>query len=230
MSSRTPVEPGRHRHPSASSVRPIGDRDVSITIRFCGAAHTVTGSCYLFQTRAGRFLVDCGLFQGQKTLKELNYGAFPFDPASIRHRASDACPYRSQRAVAKAGEGRLQRPHPGDARHDRSVFLHAARRRKHPGIRGCHPQPAQCRPQACRGQSDLYAGRCDRITAVVPAGRIRDLGGRRCRACGRVTGTPGIFWGRLPSNSSSPAKAASGQAAATARLRRYRSGCEIAPA
>ena len=56
---------------------------MSITIRFCGAAHTVTGSCYLFQTRAGRFLVDCGLFQGQKTLKELNYGAFPFDPASI---------------------------------------------------------------------------------------------------------------------------------------------------
>ena len=43
----------------------------------------MTGSCYLFQTRAGRFLVDCGLFQGQKTLKELNYGAFPFDPASI---------------------------------------------------------------------------------------------------------------------------------------------------
>ena len=56
---------------------------MSITIRFCGAAHTVTGSCYLFQTRAGRFLIDCGLFQGQKTLKELNYGAFPFDPASI---------------------------------------------------------------------------------------------------------------------------------------------------
>ena len=57
---------------------------MSITIRFCGAAHTVTGSSYLFQTAAGRFLVDCGLFQGQKTLKELNYGAFPFRPADIR--------------------------------------------------------------------------------------------------------------------------------------------------
>jgi metallo-beta-lactamase family protein len=56
---------------------------MSVTIRFCGAAHTVTGSCYLFQTRSGRFLVDCGLFQGQKTLKELNYGAFPFDPRGI---------------------------------------------------------------------------------------------------------------------------------------------------
>ena len=56
---------------------------MSVTIRFCGAARTVTGSCYLFETRSGRFLVDCGLFQGQKTLKELNYGAFPFRPADI---------------------------------------------------------------------------------------------------------------------------------------------------
>jgi metallo-beta-lactamase family protein len=56
---------------------------MSITVRFCGAARTVTGSSYLFQTATGRFLVDCGLFQGQKTLKELNYGAFPFRPADI---------------------------------------------------------------------------------------------------------------------------------------------------
>ena len=56
---------------------------MSVTIRFCGAARTVTGSCNLFETRSGRFLVDCGLFQGQKTLKELNYGAFPFRPAEI---------------------------------------------------------------------------------------------------------------------------------------------------
>ena len=56
---------------------------MSITLRFCGAARTVTGSCYLFETPAGRLLVDCGLFQGPKTLKELNYGAFPFSPASI---------------------------------------------------------------------------------------------------------------------------------------------------
>jgi metallo-beta-lactamase family protein len=56
---------------------------MSVTIRFCGAARTVTGSCYLFETKGGRFLVDCGLFQGQKTLKELNYGAFPFRASSI---------------------------------------------------------------------------------------------------------------------------------------------------
>lgn len=56
---------------------------MSVTIRFCGAAHTVTGSCHLVQTDTGRFLIDCGLFQGQKTLKELNYGAFPFRPSDI---------------------------------------------------------------------------------------------------------------------------------------------------
>jgi metallo-beta-lactamase family protein len=56
---------------------------MSVTIRFCGASRTVTGSCYLFETPTGRFLVDCGLFQGQKTLKELNYGTFPFRPTDI---------------------------------------------------------------------------------------------------------------------------------------------------
>jgi metallo-beta-lactamase family protein len=56
---------------------------MSTTIRFCGAAHTVTGSCFLLETRSGRFLIDCGLFQGQKTLKELNYGPFPFRPTDI---------------------------------------------------------------------------------------------------------------------------------------------------
>ena len=56
---------------------------MSITLRFCGAARTVTGSCHLFETPAGRLLVDCGLFQGPKTLKELNYDAFPFLPADI---------------------------------------------------------------------------------------------------------------------------------------------------
>ncbi len=56
---------------------------MSVTIRFCGAARTVTGSCHLFETGSGRFTVDCGLFQGQKTLKELNYGAFPFHPCDV---------------------------------------------------------------------------------------------------------------------------------------------------
>ena len=56
---------------------------MGIVLKFCGAARTVTGSCYWLRTDTCSFLVDCGLFQGPETLKELNYGAFPFDPARI---------------------------------------------------------------------------------------------------------------------------------------------------
>ena len=56
---------------------------MSISIKFCGAAGTVTGSCYWIQTDSCQFLIDCGMFQGSKTIKELNYGDFPFDPAKI---------------------------------------------------------------------------------------------------------------------------------------------------
>ena len=56
---------------------------MSVTVQFCGAARTVTGSCYLLQTQSGRLLVDCGLFQGPKTVKALNYSDFPFHPDEI---------------------------------------------------------------------------------------------------------------------------------------------------
>jgi len=56
---------------------------MTVTLQFCGAAGMVTGACYLVRWPGGRFLVDCGLFQGAKTLRELNYGAFPFDPRTI---------------------------------------------------------------------------------------------------------------------------------------------------
>ena len=56
---------------------------MSLTVRFCGAARTVTGSCHLFDFDGRRVLVDCGMFQGQKTLKALNYSAFPFRPAAV---------------------------------------------------------------------------------------------------------------------------------------------------
>lgn len=56
---------------------------MSVTVQFCGAARTVTGSCFFFQSKAGRVLVDCGLFQGPKTVKALNYAAFPFQPGTI---------------------------------------------------------------------------------------------------------------------------------------------------
>ena len=47
------------------------------------AASTVTGSKYLIEHEGQRLLVDCGLFQGYKNLRLLNWQPFHFDPASL---------------------------------------------------------------------------------------------------------------------------------------------------
>ncbi|WP_064709813.1 MBL fold metallo-hydrolase [Rhizobium bangladeshense] len=52
-------------------------------LEFHGAAGSVTGSCFLLKAGGARILVDCGMFQGSKTEKELNYRPFPFDPVEI---------------------------------------------------------------------------------------------------------------------------------------------------
>jgi metallo-beta-lactamase family protein len=52
-------------------------------LRFRGAAHAVTGSCYELETEQSRILIDCGLFQGSKSERSLNYEPFPFTPATI---------------------------------------------------------------------------------------------------------------------------------------------------
>lgn len=54
-----------------------------VDIKFCGAAGVVTGSSYLVTSPHAKFLVDCGLFQGTKTVKELNYGGFGFAPEEL---------------------------------------------------------------------------------------------------------------------------------------------------
>lgn len=52
-------------------------------LSFLGATQTVTGSRYLIESGGHRVLVDCGLFQGYKVLRERNRRAFPVSPASI---------------------------------------------------------------------------------------------------------------------------------------------------
>lgn len=56
---------------------------MTVTLTFHGAAGTVTGSMCLLETPKARVLIDCGMFQGAKTLKELNYSAFPFAPERL---------------------------------------------------------------------------------------------------------------------------------------------------
>lgn len=52
-------------------------------ITFLGAAGTVTGSKYLVETGRARLLIDCGLFQGVKALRERNWTPLPIDPSSL---------------------------------------------------------------------------------------------------------------------------------------------------
>ncbi len=56
---------------------------MTATLRFLGATDTVTGSRYLVESRGRRILVDCGLFQGYKVLRERNWRPFPVEPSSI---------------------------------------------------------------------------------------------------------------------------------------------------
>ena len=54
------------------------------TLSFFGAAGTVTGSCSMLETDSGTFMVDCGMFQGNKTVRALNHQEFPFIPEQAR--------------------------------------------------------------------------------------------------------------------------------------------------
>lgn len=53
------------------------------SIEFWGGVGTVTGSKYLVVTDKARVLVDCGMFQGLKELRERNWQEPPFDPRSL---------------------------------------------------------------------------------------------------------------------------------------------------
>ncbi|PVY80477.1 metallo-beta-lactamase family protein [Cupriavidus alkaliphilus] len=52
-------------------------------LQFLGATDTVTGSKYVLDTGSHRVMVDCGLFQGYKTLRLRNWDPLPVDPATL---------------------------------------------------------------------------------------------------------------------------------------------------
>jgi metallo-beta-lactamase family protein len=52
-------------------------------ITFLGAAGTVTGSKYLVEAEGKKLLVDCGLFEGSRSLRQRNWDALPVNPATI---------------------------------------------------------------------------------------------------------------------------------------------------
>lgn len=88
----------------------------STTLRFLGAAGTVTGSRHLVETRGKRILVDCGLFQGPKKNRLKNWDPFPVEPKSIdcvllTHAHIDHIGYLP-RLVKDGFRGRIYATHP----------------------------------------------------------------------------------------------------------------------
>lgn len=56
---------------------------MSQDIGFYGAARTVTGSRHLLTLGKSKILVDCGMFQGGRELREKNDDPFPFIPSEL---------------------------------------------------------------------------------------------------------------------------------------------------
>lgn len=54
-----------------------------VKINFLGAAGTVTGSKFLIETSQSKLLIDCGMFQGIKELREKNWDFLPVDASTI---------------------------------------------------------------------------------------------------------------------------------------------------
>lgn len=82
-----------------------------LTLTCLGGAGTVTGSKHLLRHGDTRLLVDCGLFQGMKNLRELNWQPLPLAPADIdavvlTHAHLDHCGYLP-RLVAEGFRGRI---------------------------------------------------------------------------------------------------------------------------
>ncbi len=54
-----------------------------LKIHFLGAAGTVTGSKFLIETSEKNILIDCGMFQGLKELRQINWEQLPIDVSTI---------------------------------------------------------------------------------------------------------------------------------------------------
>lgn len=82
-----------------------------ISITFLGAARTVTGSKYLVESNGTRVMVDAGLFQGLKELRERNWQDLPVPASSLEaivltHAHLDHCGYLP-RLVSQGFRGRV---------------------------------------------------------------------------------------------------------------------------
>lgn len=161
------------------------------TLQFLGAADTVTGSRHLISTGRSRVLVDCGLFQGYKLLRDRNRAPFPVSPASIdsvilSHAHLDHSGYLPAlvrdgfRGPVYASEGTVElcRIMLLDSAHlleEEARFAASHRFSKHQ-----HPRPLYTRADATRAierfrvlpEDQLHHVTGDVDVRIVPAGHI----------------------------------------------------------
>lgn len=137
-------------------------------LSFHGAAGGVTGSCHLLEAKGKTILIDCGMFQGGRELREDNAEPFGFDPASVdllllTHAHLDHCgriPLLVKRGfsgeiLATAATRDLTRLVLLDSAH---LHEEEARRRRHGG-----------------GEDPLY-DRVDALDSLERFGRIAEYG------------------------------------------------------
>ena len=154
-----------------------------MTLTFLGAARTVTGSKYLLDTGESRVLIDAGLFQGLKELRELNWKDLPVPASSLdaivlTHAHLDHVGYLprivmqgfSGRVFCTAGTKDLCRivlPDSGRIQEE-----DAANANRH----GFSQAPA--------GVASVRRGRCLPCRVAAPAGRLRAANAGRRRGRG----------------------------------------------
>ena len=82
-----------------------------VSLTFLGAAQTVTGSKHLLEVDGKRVLIDAGLFQGEKSLRERNWSPLPvpassLDAVVLTHAHLDHCGYLPK-LIAEGYKGRV---------------------------------------------------------------------------------------------------------------------------
>ena len=88
---------------------------MSVTLRFFGAVGTVTGSRFLLECDDEKILVDAGLFQGLRELRDRNWDPFPVEVSKISavvitHAHLDHCGYLP-RLIGQGFTGKIHMTH-----------------------------------------------------------------------------------------------------------------------
>jgi Cft2 family RNA processing exonuclease len=150
------------------------------SLQFLGAAGGVTGSKYLFSYGEDQVLIDCGLFQGLKELRQRNWAPVPIDFARLRaviltHAHIDHSGYLP-RLVAKGYKGpvfatpatcdllTVMLPDAAYLQEEEVAALSSGRRRAISDTSS---------PDACRRIAGSSRGRVSRVRSRRPHPRLR---------------------------------------------------------